>query len=172
VPRQVAEVVAAMLDADCPCRQRLVAALREGGRERLASLVLARAGLASVVESAYASTAASLLREFRIFTGANAVAFALLGLVTYFRRRAALQILLPAIVLVGAVALTGGIYLLRQDWLHTIVFGDYVGWAYAAWLASVALGLADIVFNRARVTTRVVNVALDAIGSVASAVPC
>jgi hypothetical protein len=58
------------------------------------------------------------------------------------------------------------------DALHTIVFGQYVGLAYALYLTVVALLLADVVLNRARVTTRLVNVALQAVGSVATAVPC
>jgi hypothetical protein len=82
------------------------------------------------------------------------------------------QLILPAIVLVGAVIVTGGLYLFNQNWLHTVVFGQYVGLAYIVYLASAALLLADIVFNRARVTTRLVNLTLQSVGSVATAVPC
>lgn len=172
VPRRVANVVADMLDADCACRQRLVESAQRSENGRLTSLTLAREKLAGFIESTYASVAASLMREFRIFTASNALAFALLGLVTLFRRRSGLQLLLTAVVLVGAVALTGGVYVFNQDWLHTIVFGEYVGLGYAAYLAGVTLLLADVAFNRARVTTRIVNVILDAAGSALVAVPC
>ena len=74
--------------------------------------------------------------------------------------------ILPAFVLVGAVLLAGGLYLFNQDWLHTIVFGDYLGLGYAAYLALVAAMLADIAFNRARV----INVLLNALG--AAVAPC
>jgi hypothetical protein len=172
VPRKVAEVVANMLDADCECRRRLVELARRSEDGRLGSLVQVRERLGGLVESAYASVARDLMREFRIFTASNALAFALLGLVTLVRRGAALQLALPAVVLVGAVAITGGLYLFQQDWLHTIVFGEYVGLAYAGYLAGVALLLADVVFNRARATTRMANLVLEAVGSAVIAVPC
>lgn len=172
VPAKIAGVVANMLDADCECRQRIAGYLKTSANERLASLVQLRTRLAGFIEAAYAHVAANLIREFRIFTGANAIAFALLALTDFVRRRAALQTLLPAIAIVGAVVIVGGLYLFNQNWLHTIVFSDYTGYAYAAWLAAVAAMLADILMNRARVTTRIVNGVLDAAGSATVAVPC
>jgi hypothetical protein len=172
VPQKVANVVADMLKADCECRKRLVEYAERAELERLSTLSQVRETLVVLIESSYASVARDLLREFRIFAGSNAIAFILLGLITLLRPRAGLQLALPAVVLVGAVTITAGLYLFNQDWLHTIVFGQYVGFAYAAYLAFVALLLADVVFNRARVTTRVVNWALQAVGSAATAVPC
>lgn len=172
VPRRVANVIANMLEADCVCRRRLVERANEVANERLASLTQARDRLVGLIESTYASVARSLIREFRIFTASNAIAFALLGLTTLMRGRATLHLALPAVVLLGAVMVTGGLYVFNQDWLHTIVFGEYVGLAYAAYLAAVALLLADVVYNRARVTTRLVNWVLNAMGSALSLGPC
>ena len=160
LPDQVATVVARMLDPDCACRQRIASLAREVQGAHLASLLQARERLTSLIESAYASVSRSLLREFRIFTASNAVAFGLLALVAFLRKQASVQLLLPAIAIAGAVAVTGGLYLFNQDWLRTIVFGDYVGWGYAAWLSAVALLLADILLNRARVCTALVNLVL------------
>jgi hypothetical protein len=172
VPRKVANVVADMLNADCECRKRLVEYAQRAESERLSSLTQVRERLAGLIESTYASVASNLMREFRIFTASNAVAFALLALITLIRRKATLQLILPAVVLGGAVIVTGGLYLFNQNWLHTVVFGQYVGLAYVGYLAGVALLLADVVFNRARVTTRLVNLVLQSVGSVATAVPC
>lgn len=172
VPQQVAGVVAEMLKADCECRKRLTMGAVAAQQERITTLGQARDRLVGLIESAYASVAANLLREFRIFTAANASAFAILALVTYRRRGAALQLMLPAVALVGAVAVTGGLYLFNQDWLHTILYSQYVGLTYVAYLGAVAALLADVVFNRARVTTRLVNGALQVVGSAVQAVPC
>jgi hypothetical protein len=172
LPAKVARVVADMLKVDCECRKRMVEDARRGEFERLTSLGQVREKLVGLIESTYASVAANLMREFRIFTGANAVAFALLGIVTFFRRAAALQLALPAIVLVGAVCVTGSFYLFNQNWLHTIVFGEYVGFAYVAYLGAVSSLLADVVFNRARVTTQILNAAFEAVGSAGTVVPC
>lgn len=172
VPRKVGEVLAGMLDADCACRQRLIERARTSSTERLSSLLDVRAKLVELIESAYASVTRDLMRELRIFTASNATAFALLGLVTIIRRRASLQLALPAVVLVGAVAVTGSLYLFNQNWLHTIVFGAYVGLAYATYLGVVALLLADVLLNRARATTRIANMVLQSVGCAATAVPC
>lgn len=172
LPQKVANVVADMLNADCECRKRLVEYAKRSENERLSSLTQLREKLVVFVESAYSAVTRNLMREFRIFTASNVVAFALLGAVTLVRRRATVQLALPAVVLVGAVVVTGGLYLFNQNWLHTIVFGQYVGFAYAVYLAIVALLLADLVFNRARVTTQMVNLVFSAVGSAATAVPC
>lgn len=172
VPQQVAGVVAEMLKADCECRKRLTMGAVAAQQARITTLGQARDRLVGLIESAYATVSANLLREFRIFTAANASAFAILALVTYRRRGAALQLMLPAVALVGAVAVTGGLYLFNQDWLHTVLYSQYVGLTYVAYLGAVAALLADVVFNRARVTTRLVNGALQVVGSAVQAVPC
>jgi hypothetical protein len=172
LPRKIAIVVGDMLNANCECRKRLVEYAQLGGSEHLSSLTKVRTRLVSLIELTYASVTTSLLREVRIFTASNAAAFMLLGLVTLLRRKAKLQLVFPALVLVGAVLITGGIYLFNQNWLHTIVFGEYVGFAYTFYLTGVALLLADVIFNRARVTTRLVNSALQVVGSAATATPC
>jgi hypothetical protein len=172
VPRKVANVVADMLNADCECRKRLVERAEKSQVEELSSLSQGREKLLFLIESTYASVSQSLMREFRIFTASNAAAFALLGITTLARRRVGLQLVLPAVVLVGAAAITGSLYLFNQNWLHTVVFGQYVGMAYVAYLAGVALLLTDIAFNRARVTTHMVNAVSSALGSSFAVVPC
>jgi hypothetical protein len=172
VPKKVANVISNMLNADCECRKRLIQYSQKAATERMSSLMELREKLEVFVEAAYSSVTQNLLREFRIFSASNAAAFFLLGVVTLIRPRAGLQLVLPAIVLVGAVSATSGLYLFNQNWLNTIVFGQYVGLAYAAYLGLVALLLSDLVFNRARITTRFVNIVLSIVGSAIKAVPC
>ncbi|MFO1337802.1 MAG: hypothetical protein U1F53_06120 [Burkholderiaceae bacterium] len=172
LPRRVGSVVADMLNADCECRQRLLAYMERAEEERLSSLTQLREQLVTLIESSYASVSQSLMREFRIFAASNMAAFALLAAIAAVRRKATLQLLLPAVVLVGSVAITGGMYLFSQNWLHTIVFSQYVGLAYVVYLVCVALLLADVVFNRARATTQMVNLLFSAVGAAATAVPC
>jgi hypothetical protein len=172
VPQRVASVVADMLNADCECRKRLAAMAEKGARTQLRSLLDMRHRLVEFVEASYAEVAAKLLREFRVFTGANALVFVLLIAVTLFRRGAGAHLILPALVLIGSAAVTGFVYLFGQDWLHTILFNDYVGLGYFAYLAVAAALLADIALNRARVSTRVINQLASALGSSFQALPC
>jgi hypothetical protein len=172
VPRQVASTVGNMLRADCECRLRLSALAQAVAMDRLASLSALRENLVSLIETTYARVAESLMREFRIFTGTNALAFGLLYLISYRRKAAALQLALPAVVLVAAVGTTGTLYLLNQNWLHTVVFGEYVGLAYAGYLALVATCFTDIAFNRARVTSSLLNAMFQVVGTAVKAIPC
>lgn len=173
VPARVAGVVADMLRADCECRRRMAERARTQEHERLGALNRVRERLTSLIESAYGTVRNELLRELRIVSGSNAVAFALLGVVTLLRKRATWHLLLPLVVLVGAVLITGAVYLLNQNWLHTIVFGEYVGWGYAGWLGTVTALLSDLAFNRGRVTTQVINEVISAIPSSLSSIsPC
>lgn len=172
LPRKVANVVADMLNADCECRRRLVELGIKAQEERVGSLSRMRENLVGLIESAYATVAANLMREFRIVAGSNAVAFAILSLVAYLRRGASLQLLVPTVILAGAVGVTGSLYLFNQNWLHTIIYNQYVGFGYAGYLALVAALLADILLNRARITTELLNLFFQAIGSALQAVPC
>ena len=49
-------------------------------------------------------------------------------------------------------AASSAIYLWGQNWLHTIVFGNYAGWAQLAYIALVYAWLCDLLFNRARIS--------------------
>lgn len=169
LPQRVASAVADLLNADCECRKRLAALAKEAHEEQLGVLRNAQARLADWIEQAYAQTRERLLREFRIVTGVNAALFAALGLVGLWQRQSTVQLALAAATLLGACAIVGSLYLLRQDWLHTLVFNDYVGWSYAGYLAGVSALLADIAFNQAKVTTTLINAAFQAVGS---ASPC
>ncbi|UJB18921.1 MULTISPECIES: hypothetical protein [Lysobacter] len=164
LPRRVAEIATQMRDPDCACRARIetgTTTVLQAQRERLLDM---DTRLTRAIGDRYMQVADALIREFRIFSGANALVFVLLGAVTLARPRAGVHLLLPLLVLVGAAGLTAYFYLFQQDWLRTIVFGDYVGFAYLAYLGLAALGLSDIAFNRARLTTAAINGAGEAIG--------
>lgn len=168
VPQRVANAMADLLKADCECRKRMVERAVQHEERALRSLEQVRERLSRLIESAYGEVSRQLMRELRIFCGVNALAFALLGLITLTRRGTMLQLLLPALALIGAAATTAAVYLFSQNWLHTVVFGQYVGWAYLAWYGLVAAWFADLLCNRARVT----NVLLHVAGSVGTAASC
>jgi len=172
VPQRVANVVADMLKADCECRKRLVRSAVAGAQEHISSLSLVRGQLLGFIEASYPDVAKNLMRELRIFTGSNAVVFVLLGVAALMRRKATVQLLVPATILVFAVLISAYLYLFNQNWLHTILFSSYVGFGYSALLLTVALLLGDVLLNRARVITRVLNAVLDIAGSAVTVSPC
>lgn len=172
VPARVARVMADMMNVDCECRRKMVERSERFHREKLASLVQLRERLDGFIESAYADVRDHLLREIIIVSAGNALAFIALGAVVLARPAARLQLALVAAVLLGAVTLTSAGYLFGQNWIHAILFSDYVGLGYLAYLAAAVALLADIAFNRARVTSRILNAVAHAVGSSVQAVPC
>jgi len=172
IPRKVANVVANMLDAECECRKRLVTIAEKTQSGKLTSLTKVHDRLVGLIETAYAQVTQSLMREFRIFTAANTVAFALLGLLASANRKTSLPLVLPAVVLLSAVILTAGLYLFNQDWLHTVLYGEYVGYAYFGYLGSAALFFIDIAFNRARISELVLRAVQETVGAALRMLPC
>lgn len=170
LPAKVAAITREMRDPACTCR-KVAAAVLPDLAERL-SLTESINRLETMIRSKYMEVAGALTREFRIFTGANALVFAGLGLVTLAKRRAGIHLLPPVLILVGSAAIVGYVYLFGQNWFHTVVFGDYVGLVYFAYLGFAIAWLADILINRARLTSGIMNVVGSALGAAANISPC
>ncbi|HEY3495753.1 MAG TPA: hypothetical protein VGK73_13740 [Polyangiaceae bacterium] len=98
----------------------------------------------------YHELVGELIRDLRIFAATNAVLCVLAAIAARRetgpeRLRIGISSILAVSVLLGA-----WFYLFAQDWLQTLLFADYVGYAYLAWVAIFASVLADAVFNRGR----------------------
>lgn len=157
VPERIAAVIGEMRNLDCECRKKIENQARAGLEWTLAKAAQVQERLTALIRSHYMEVATWLTREFRIFTGANALVFAFLGVVAFVKRDAGWHLVPAALVLVGAAVVTGYLYLFQQNWLHTVLFSDYVGWAYFAYLGAASAFLGDVVLNRARATTRVLS---------------
>lgn len=169
IPELVALIANQMADPNCPCRKWTPEPLRHVLLATLADATQMQDRIAGLIKTKYLETEAQLTREFRIFTGTNALAFILLTVAVLVRRRAGLHFLPVGLVLLLATLVTSYFYLFNQNWLQTIVFGDYVGFAYAAYLAFVFACLLDILLNYARITAAV----LDAVfGTLFHVAPC
>ena len=104
--------------------------------------------------------------------GTNAAAFLAIGLLALAKPRGGPHLLIPTAAVLLAVAITLYGYLFNQDWLHTLVYGDFTGFAYVAWFAVVAGALLDIGLNKGRVCVRLLNLLMDALGVAVTLLPC
>ncbi len=148
LPARIAAIAAEMGIPECECRRRHA----ERMELKLGTLQQMQAQLTDLIRTQYLETAGKLLRELRIFSGANALAFALLGVAALRRPEARLQLLPAAATLLAATTAASLVYLFGQNWLHTIVFSSYVGWALLGYIALAYAWLCDLLFNRARVS--------------------
>jgi hypothetical protein len=117
----------------------------------------------------YQQIAQALMREFRIFCVANASVFLALAMIAFWWRRSPRLLIAPTVVMLGAAAIVGCTYLLSQDWLKTILVGDYVGLWYFPYLGIALVTMCDMVFNKARLTGTTIQLAVNTVGAFFSA---
>lgn len=172
VHERMADAIAQVRDLDCECRDKWAEWIKESSVARVNALTSANEAIQEFIHATYAKVVNDLKQDIRIFTGANAAMFLLLFVVAFLKPKAVLQLFVPGLLLAVATVICSYFYIFEQNWLLTIIHNDYLGFAYLAYLGLVFGLLCDIVLNRARITTEIVNVVLNAVGSTASAVPC
>lgn len=172
LPERIAKVGDAMLDPNCECRKTFDKMKNSALEGRLKMLSKLEDRLTELIHHKYMEVSTALMQEFRIFSAANAFMFVLLGSTLVLRKRANLQLILPALMVLGAVGIVGFLYVFEQNWLHTIVFGDYIGLGYFAYLGIAVAFLSDILFNHANITTAIFNATANTVGLAAQAVCC
>ena len=108
------------------------------------------------------------LDDIRVFAASNAAAFLLLVLVSFLRPEHTRALFVPGVLLTISTLLCAWLYVFEQNWLLTIIHGDYLGLAYTAWLGAVFLLLCDVWLNRARITIRIVESIASTAGAIVS----
>ncbi len=169
---KAADVIAEMRDLSCECRDKYAAMIKRNTEFKITSLYAASEKLQDFMKTKYMEIVQKLTRDVRIFVGSNLAVFIILLLVSFLKPHARIQLLLPGIFLLVSTLICSYFYIFEQNWFFTILYNDYIGFGYLAYLGLVFACFCDIVFNRARVTTEIVNMVLNAIGSALSAVPC
>lgn len=169
---KIEDVFAQMSDFDCECRAKFSESIRQ---QLWIDVTLAEAAVAKVedfLKAKYVDVVRNLRTDLRIFIGSNLAAFLSLLLVSLVKPRAAPQLLVPGMILMCAVVICSYFYIFQQNWFLTIIYSDYVGFAYLAYLGGVFSLLCDVSLNRGRVTAEICNFLLEAVGSAASVQSC
>ena len=172
VHEQWAAALALVRDLDCECREEWEDWFESGFNTNIGLLQAANEQISIFIHSTYMDVATELKRDIRMFTGTNAAVFILLLLVSFLKPQAITHLFLPGVLLAVSTLICSYFYIFEQNWLLTIIHSSYLGFAYVAWLGIVFLFLCDIVFNRGRITTEILNALFNAIGSAFSVVPC
>lgn len=172
VHERMADAIAQIQDLNCECRAKWASWIEGQSDARIQLLQQANEALVDFIQGTYAQVVTDLKRDIRIVTGTNAFLFMLLLMIALAKPQATLQLFVPGLLLAVATLICSYFYIFEQNWLLTIIYNDYLGIAYLGYLSAVFAFLCDIVLNRARVTTEIVNLVLHAIGKAATAVPC
>ncbi len=163
---KIAEVIAQMSDLSCECRKKYSAMIKENFLFNITSLNHYNERLTDFMKGKYMDVSQKLKKDFRIFTGANALVFLLLIVVSFIKPKAAKHLLLPGFLLLVSSLVCSYFYLFQQNWFFTIIYDSYVGWFYLIYFGVVFAVLCDIVLNRGKITTAVLDNTIGAISDV------
>lgn len=169
---KMADIIAKMRNPSCECRKNYAQHLKYNLEFKIASLQSANEKLMAFMKSKYMEVANKLTWDLRIFTGSNLVVFLLLLLTSVLKSKATAHLFFPSLLLATSTIVCSYFYLFEQNWFFTIIYNDYLGFGYLAYLGVLFALLCDIVFNRARITTEIINAFLNIIGQAATVVPC
>jgi hypothetical protein len=90
-----------------------------------------------------------LLRDVRIFAGTNALMF-LLAFLAASSDPAPRALTVISGALIASATLGTALYLFAQNWLTTLLFGDYLGWGYLVFVVVIVAAELDLLLNRGR----------------------
>lgn len=173
-------VVAWVAAAECGCeraRRLLEGALAlaevPGLKRELARIYGVHSRLVDLARDRYRSVIEALKADLAIFLGTNLGAFLMVLAVASLRRDRARAAVVPAFLILVAVAVSSGIYLFGQDWFYAILFESYMGVTYLVLVGFITLALLAVFFapkTTAKATT-VVGEALGAFANALAAIP-
>lgn len=168
----IANVLAAACKLDCERRDEAAKAVTAFYKAAIARHGLALDRLKTIIEGKYDAVMEELRDDLKIFSGSSSAALLFALLLSIFRGNAAAH-LLPFSIALSAATITAAIwYIFGQDWVLTIIYSSYWGWAYSVFLSVIAAFLVDIAANRARVTTTVLNSIGSGLGGLFHLAPC
>ena len=173
VPAILSGEIAKMFKLDCECRKKWESKLRNSMELNIVSLEQARSKLIDFGQAKYMAIVEKLTLDVRIFLGANSVIFVFLLLVSFFKPKAIRHLFLPGVLMVISTTICSYFYIFEQNWFYTIIYSEYTGFGFLAYLMLVFAILSDIAFNKAKITTEILNGIFSALGgSVSGVSPC
>ncbi|MEO8062633.1 MAG: hypothetical protein ABI821_07775 [Pseudomonadota bacterium] len=149
---RIAACIATMLELESGARARIARALEAGSLQEISSLSAVNERLTDFIQGRYLRIVGELKHDLRIFTATNVGCFLLLLLATFLRPEFMRQLFVPGLLLLAATLYCAWCYVFQQNWLLTIIYSDYLGFAYLAYLGVFFLFLCDVVLNYGRVT--------------------
>ena len=171
-PEMIASVIASMCRLDCDAKEKWTKRIKGGYEDRLEKLGVSSDRMSDFIKGKYHETLAGLKLDLRIFFGANALLFGLVLIVSIVKSRAVKHLYLPASLLLVSTLLSIAIYIFGQNWFFTIIYNDFMGFGYLIYVGVLFAMLCDIVFNKGRVTAKIINFVGNLLGAAFSVVPC
>lgn len=172
LPEKIASIMAAMCGYDCEKKKQLTNDIKTSYLNKIQSLKVGQVNLSQIVKGKYVEIIGKLKTDLRIFTLSNATMFLLLMLISVLKPQAIKQLYIPGVLLFTSTLIATSIYIFGQDWFYTIIYNNYMGLAYLAYLGIVFSFLMDVALNQCRVTSYIFNLLGHAFSGLGSVSPC
>jgi len=172
IDEKLAMVMAKMLDLNCACRQKYKGVFHDFIVTKITNLKTATKTLEAFMTQKYMYVVNNIIKDFRIFLGSSFMVLFIMLFLMFSKPQVAIQVNMLAGLMLISTVISSYFYIFKQNWFYTIIYNDFIGFAYLMYLGIIFLFLCDIIFNKARITTEVVNSILNAIGSSLTAFSC
>lgn len=172
LPNKIASAVAKMQDLSCECRDKYSKFIKTSFNLSILNLEEANEKLTSFMKMQYMKIVQNIINDFRVFAGSNLLFFLLASILLFVKPQANLHISVVAGLLSLSTIISSYFYIFKQDWFYSIIYQDFLGYFYLLYMGIIFLFLCDIILNKAKITTEIINFILNAIGSTFSASPC
>ncbi len=159
-------LTARLCKLDCEAKKGLGAWLSANVKIKAERLSVVAANAGEAAQRRYDEMVDRLLDDLQIFSAVNLAAFLLLALAFRMSRDRKSLVLLPIGLLFPATLVAIGLYAFGQDWFYTLVYDDYVGTGYLAYIGVTYLFLFDICFLHGVITQFVLNAIATAVKAI------
>ncbi len=153
----IADAISKLCGDNCDRKEARRESFRDLFEHKFERASQASTKITTFIEGKYTETLSELRRDFRVFSGVNSVAFLTVFLALLFKHRARVHLLLPSTLLILSALISIYFYIFQQNWFFTLLHGSYWGFAYAVYMGVIFIFLLDIVVNKGRVTTTILN---------------
>ena len=153
----VAAIIARMCHLDCKLRSKLAGNIQRGLKEQLAKYNAAIESVQGALKDGFREIVTRILDDLKIFLGSTGLSTFAVFLIAMLRPAFARPLFLPATLLLVSSLTSVMIYVFGQNWFFTILFNDYMGYGYAAYIGVIFLFLIDIVYLHATITTAIIE---------------
>jgi hypothetical protein len=172
VPILLSEQLIKMRKTDCECRNNWNKKIHKINLKNLISLEKSKMELSKFSQTKYMEIVENLTFDMRIFFSANSFIFLMLLILSFLKPQAINHLILPSCLMVISTIICSYFYLFEQNWFYTLIYNDYTGFSFIGYLFIVFSFLSDISFNKARLTSKIINSFCDILGMASNISPC
>lgn len=115
-----------------------------------------------LIQGHYLHTIEQLMFDIRIFSGTNTLLFLLILSVMAIKTNQERPLMVVGGILTTVTLVSAAIYIFGQNWFYNLMFNNYMGWGYLTLVGVITGLLLDIIFNKGRICTLI----MEAIGAV------